>query len=74
MCEKVHFPVSSAQHCTYMCIIYILQEVDERFLLVFSDDFVMLAVGRSLSGYEMKVHLACIYVCIYMYTCINYLV
>lgn len=30
------------------------EEVDERFLLVFNDDFVILAVGRSLSGYEMK--------------------
>ena len=32
------------------------QEVDERFLLVFPEDFVILAVGMSLSGYEMKVH------------------
>ena len=32
------------------------QEVDERFLLVFPDDFVFLAVGMSLSGYEMKVN------------------
>jgi hypothetical protein len=30
------------------------EEVDERFLLVFPDDFVILAVGMSLSGYEMK--------------------
>ena len=61
--KRCTFQSLSAQHCTYMYIIqsctctYILQEVDERFLLVFSDDFVILAVGRSLSGYEMKVHL-----------------
>ena len=30
--------------------------MDERFLLVFLDDLVILAVGMSLSGYEMKVH------------------
>ena len=33
------------------------QEVDEQFFLVFPDSFVILAVGMSLSGYEMKVHL-----------------
>ena len=35
--------------------VYNVQEVDERFLLVFPEDFVILAVGMSLSGYEMKV-------------------
>lgn len=41
-----------------LCTIYVcVQEVqvEERFLLVFLDDLVILAVGMSLSGYEMKV-------------------
>ena len=37
------------------CVVSRVQEVDERFLLVLTEDFVILAVGMSLSGYEMKV-------------------
>ena len=33
-----------------------LQEVDEVYFLVFPNCFVILAVGPSLSGYEMKVN------------------
>lgn len=31
------------------------QEVEERFYLVFPDKLIILAVGASLSGYELKV-------------------
>ena len=47
----VHVCVCSSCTCAHLFV----QEVDERFLLVFSDDIVILAVGMSLSGYEMKV-------------------
>ena len=33
----------------------IAQEVDEVYYLVFPSSFVILAVGQSLSGYEIKV-------------------
>ena len=66
----IHVHVCTYVHCIYVYM-YVLQEVDERFLLVFNDDFVILAVGRSLSGYEMKVHVQCIYmyICFCMYIC-----
>ena len=37
-----------------------LQEVEERFYLVFPDRFIILAVGASLSGYELKVSSVCL--------------
>ena len=40
--------------------------MDERFFLIFPDDFVILAVGRSLSGYELKVH-NLLYMSMHMY-------
>ena len=41
-----------------------LQEVEERFYLVFPDRFIILAVGASLSGYELKVSSVCLSVCL----------
>ena len=34
---------------------YFVQEVEERFYLVFPQKLIILAVGASLSGYELKV-------------------
>ena len=65
--SEVRLPICIVLSCIYMyitklpdlycvnCVVSHVQEVDERFLLVFTEDFVILAVGRSLSGYEMKV-------------------
>ena len=36
-------------------VIDCIQEVDEVYYLVFPSSFVILAVGQSLSGYEIKV-------------------
>ena len=37
--------------CMHVCV----QEVDERFFLIFPSTFVILGVGQILSGYELKV-------------------
>ena len=46
-----------------------LQILDERFYLVFPGVLVILAVGQSLSGYELQV-CVCVSVCLSMCLCI----
>ena len=49
-----------------------LQILDERFYLVFPGVLVILAVGQSLSGYELQVSVClsvCLCLCIYVSVC-----
>lgn len=48
MCDSIVYLLS-------MCSC-VLQIIDERFFLVFPDRLIILAVGASLSGYELKVY------------------